>query len=478
MDLHLYIGGILNGRVYNWLKSLRKGVNSLPLYESGFGFKPLIAEFDRKMADYGGKIFVSEMGCGGFTDLDKTMKGFGDQMDLVDAQEIEIIRQDLHSGFKKRNLKRIFGSINNLIKTAIRQQTLAIRSQVEAIISNPNISGYSLTQLEDVSWEFQAGILDLWQNPKPSYFELIRLNKDTVVIIHPLSHITTPYKPIILETSILHRTDPIEDVDIQLFIIPPDGVKYIQTHQKISLTEGINNLDDEQFLSGDLTGNYVIHMKAIANDMLLAESTTEILVVSDYQEIQTSAEIEWLGKIPDLPIGMSAPSSSANKFFIAAFPSTLSENQLRTRIEMIANGGGTLSVGPLSPSDRMVIDIFNEFGIELRLKFGIGNWMGCHHWLPPELINETLFTNPIADEKFIGITPRYSFLENNGNVIAGSFQNGKSHREPIGMVWYSDIEKVSLGKGSVVFCQYRIFNQLKSHPLASRILDGILAKSL
>jgi hypothetical protein len=33
----------------------------------------------------------------------------------------------------------------------------------------------------------------------------------------------------------------------------------------------------------------------------------------------------------------------------------------------------------------------------------------------------------------------------------------------------SDIEQVSYGKGKIIFCQYRLFEQEYSHPVASRL---------
>jgi hypothetical protein len=478
MDLHLYIGGILNEGVYNWLKNLKKGANSMVLFESGLGFKPIIDEFDKKVSIYEGKFFVSEMGCGGFTDLDQSIAGYKEQNHLLDARELEIIRDDLYQGFSNRNLGRIFGSVQNLVKTAIRQQTLAIRDQIEAILQNPNISGYSLTQLADVSWEFQAGILDLWRNPKSSYYELCRLNKDTVVIIHPRSHITTLHQPIILETSVLHRSGPLDEVEMVLSYTKPDGDEHVMVHQVLSLETGINPLPIYRFLSGNKTGTYVAQMEVSVDGTQLAESSTEILVLPDYQPTDLLREIKWIGKIPELPPYTPIQANLTDNIFVAAYPRTIHEDQLRTLLKGVANREVTLIIGPISPSDQIIIDTFKEYGINLHLEFGIGNWMGCHHWLPPELIHEPLFTNPIADEKFTGITPRYSMLEKGGVVFAGSFQNGKSHKEPVGMVWYSDIEKVNLGKGAVVFCQYLIFDHLTTHPMALRIFDSILSWSV
>jgi beta-galactosidase len=473
-DLHLYIGSILPERVYDWLRNLKKGVNSRPLLDSGMGFLPIIEKFDQCMVDFDGKVFVSEIGCGGFTDLDRTVDGFGDQKQLLDAWELEKIRNDLHEGFALRKLERVFGSIQNLVQVCCRQQVMANRSQIEAIIQNPDISGFGLTQLNDVAWEFQAGILDLWRNPKPVYYELCRLNKDTVAILHPKKFITTHDKPISIEACVIHRLEPAEGVLVSISIITPDGQELLQTSQYIKMNSGVNLLEEIQFYPKEMVGSFSFNMTVYEKKELMAETEIEILVLPDHLPNARKARINWVGRIPEQP---STLAITGDGTLVAADPGSVPEKHLQEVISSVEIDGVTLIFGPLSPKDEFIINFFKEKGINLILKLAIGNWMGCHHWMPQTLINEPLVTNPIADEKFIGIIPRYSMLELGGEILAGSFQNAKSHREPMGMVWFSDIEKVPLGKGYVVFCQYPIFDSLRDHPLAIRILDGILLHS-
>jgi hypothetical protein len=472
-DLHLYIGGILPNGVYDWLRNVRKGINSLPLFESGMGFKPLVEKFDEDMAEYDGKVFVSELGCGGFTDLDKTVEGFGDKKDLVDAQELEKLRSDLHEGFEKRRLDRVFGSIPNLVKVCIRQQVLANRSQIEALYQNPDISGYSLTQLDDVAWEFHGGILDLWRNPKVTYYELARLNKDTVAILHPRKFTLAEGETADIEACAIHRSDPVDDVDICISIVDSQGQTISRNCQKVRLEPGINRFPGEKSGFAGKTGLFYVQMSVCRKDDVLAETETEILVLPKY-ELQASTVIEWIGEQPEFPDTARAPTNHEASVLIAAFPQYLPVDKLRETLAMVEEGK-TLILGSLAPANQEIIDLFREKGIDLRYKFAIGNWMGCHHWFPQGLVNEPLVTNPVADEKFLGITPRYAMLENGGEVFAGSFQNARSSKEPVGMLWYSDIEKVTLGRGAVVFCQYDIFRTIKEHPFSARMLDGILA---
>jgi len=43
------------------------------------------------------------------------------------------------------------------------------------------------------------------------------------------------------------------------------------------------------------------------------------------------------------------------------------------------------------------------------------------------------------------------------------------------MLWYSDIERITLGKGSLVFCQYLIFDTPLADPLADQLLANLIS---
>jgi hypothetical protein len=66
------------------------------------------------------------------------------------------------------------------------------------------------------------------------------------------------------------------------------------------------------------------------------------------------------------------------------------------------------------------------------------------------------------------------FPELGGEVLAGSLRNTQSRLEAPSMLWFSDVEAVRLGKGTLIFCQYRIFDHLREHPLAARMAANLL----
>jgi len=61
-----------------------------------------------------------------------------------------------------------------------------------------------------------------------------------------------------------------------------------------------------------------------------------------------------------------------------------------------------------------------------------------------------------------------------GQVLAGSLRNTQTRCEPPAILWYSDIELVRLGKGGLLFFQYRVFEHANTNPLSKRLLLNLL----
>src|SRR4029078_630250 len=142
-----------------------------------FGARALFEEWYRELRRYEGKIFVSELGCGGLADLAQVVAGCGEQTQLVDAREMITFRDGLRDGFQERQLDRVFGSVEELVQRAQVRPSEGTLRQVEALLCNPRVSGYSITQWNDVAWEFHAGLVDHWRNPKQVFFDIQRIQQ-------------------------------------------------------------------------------------------------------------------------------------------------------------------------------------------------------------------------------------------------------------------------------------------------------------
>jgi hypothetical protein len=150
----------------------------------------------------------------------------------------------------------------------------------------------------------------------------------------------------------------------------------------------------------------------------------------------------------------------------------------RTDWEMVlgeVSGGRSAVIGPLRPSDEVALDLLASHRITIPLHFGIGNWMGCYHWIPTNSLFSGLPRGGLAGEAYVNVRPRYVMSELGGEVLAGSFSNSQTRLEAPAILWYSDIERITLGKGCLVFCQYMIFDTIGADPVADQLLANLIS---
>lgn len=475
-DLHLYLGGQVPEPVYAWVRALGKDNRSQDLVEQRFGSKVLLDEFDHQLRSYHGKIFVSELGCGGMSDLEETVEQYQGREHLTEAREMIAFRDSLQKGFFDRGLDRIFGTVKELVRQAQEIQAAGNTRHIEAVLANPRISGYILTQLNDVAWEFHAGILDIWRRPKLAYAAASRLNQPHVLILN------TPRQVISLDSTLASELTLVNQVPLRgtgllsVKLFDPDGKEAFSFLREAPASAGINRI-------GKITpGAYVVPGKyrleaQLENDLgLVAQTSRDLWALPPVDLAGVNVGIQWIGKSParisnfeDLIEG-----EKQKKPFLIAYPKSLNRSDWDMVLEEVA-GGRTAALGPLQPDDEAALALLGEHGVILRLYPGIGNWMGCYHWVPSSQLFSGLPAGGLAGEAYVDVRPHYVMSELRGEVLAGSFNNSQTRREPASILWYSDVESVPLGKGRLIFCQYRIFDKPGENPLADRLLANLVS---
>ena len=482
LDVHLYLGAPISGALYDWINQLGKGTSSRVMVEEKLGSQAVFDEFDRECRSYIGKIFVSELGYGGMSDLDETVAGFAGREDLLDAREMKTLRDSLHEGFRKRKLERVFGSVRNLYLEAQQLQAIGNTQQLEALLTNPRVSGYVITQFNDVSWEFHAGLLDLWRNPKQAYFAAKRLNQPHLLVLRPRKVSAHPGEIIDIDLNVVNRVRLPAAGQLCVTLYDPSDHEVSNHLCDIPSLPGIHPLDRIQVqLEG--AGMYRIVAKLLANGETLAETMHTILCLDPVDWSNLTHNFRYIGQAPDhspLAINDEQPESSTGPIeqthslvYLAAKPATLQETEWETLLNSVELGA-TAIIGALKPDDSTAIQAFIARGIDVRLHFGIGSWMGCYHWVPGSPVFSGLPAGGLALTPYAEILPKYILSELGGEILAGSLRNTQSHLEAPAMLWFSDIECIRFGKGRLLFCQYRAFDAIGHNPVAERLAFNLL----
>jgi Beta-galactosidase/beta-glucuronidase len=476
-DLHLYLGGLVPESVYAWERALGKNNPSQSLIDQGFGSsKTLLDAFDRLIESYRGKIFVSELGCGGMSDLEDTVAQYQDQQHLVDAREMKTFLDSLRNGFAERGLDRIFGSVKALVEEAQELQAAGNTRHIEAVLANPRISGYILTQLNDVAWEFHAGLLDIWRRPKLAYTAVKRLNQAHVLILTIPKTVLRQDSELALSITLVNRVPLAGPDQISIHLFDPDGKEVSSVQHDAPQGAGIHPVREIMLNPALRPGQYQLTARLLNYPQDCAETSRNfwVLPAVDLEGVYSGAQ--WIGARPAWvsTFGGIPSEEDPKRLLVIAHPGALTRMDWEIVLAEVSAGRSAV-IGPLRPSDEAALDLLASYGITIRLHFGIGNWMGCYHWIPASPLFSGLPQGGLAGEAYVNVRPRYVMSELGGEVLAGSFSNSQTRLEASAILWYSDIERITLGKGCLVFCQYLIFDTPLADPLADQLLANLIA---
>jgi hypothetical protein len=446
-DIHIYAGAPMAREAINLLAAIGSPHQTIDAASLGIGSQPILEEWHRETRDYPGQIFVSEIGCGGMADLEEMVAGFGDRADLLDAREYAAFRDSLNEGFAERGLGNVFGSVQELVRQAQHQQAMGNRRQIEALMTNPRVSGYTVTQLNDLSCEFHAGILDIWRKPKAVFHETKRLQQPRALILNLSRRAGSIGETVEIAALLVDDIHVGGEEQVEITIVDSSGAERLSRKLKVPPGHGVKHLGRISFTTADPIGMWRIDAKLTDNPRVSVEEA--FLVLDAVEQIEAAHE------------------SEAN-IVTALAPSNLTESQWRLFLEAVQYGK-TGIVGDLSPGAHRATEAFASVGIDVQLQMGIGSWLGCYHWRVDSPLFEGLPSKGLSGEEFAEILPHYVLSELGGEVLAGTLTNTQTRIESARMLWYSDIEVVPLGSGRLVFCQYRIFDDNLNDAVGRRL---------
>jgi hypothetical protein len=216
---------------------------------------------------------------------------------------------------------------------------------------------------------------------------------------------------------------------------------------------GVHPLESISFTAGDHPDSYHIQcrLKRGLATLTEAEETIYCLPKIDLEELNAD-----------------------NRVVIVREPAKLTGEEWSGVLER-ASRGQPVIIGALRPEDKVAQEALRRSGIAVEIHTGYGSWLGCHHWLPKSELTDNLpSAGGLAGEAYSGILPRYILTELGGTVLAGSIRCSQDPFSPKIISWRSDIEQVSFGKGKLIFCQYRLFEQANTHPVASGLAYTLL----
>lgn len=410
-----------------------------------------IAPWQRRLRRTHPRIFLSEYGYGGMMDFAAVAAQFSVRRGQ-DARQYAEFAQALERGFRRRGLAREFGDLATFIRRAQAVQAEGDRRQTEAIRLNPRITGYVLTQLNDVGWECSAGLLDPWRNAKPAYHAMRKANASIVGVVLPVRRNLRPGDPVRVQGWVTADAPP-GPCELRVSLHNARGKALGRTAWRLAgrgvrLAAGTAGLGE----AGG-PGTYELRHEVWARGQVLAAGRESLHVFPATPDFEPP----------------TTPETVRGDWRVVRDPAALTPDQWRALAARVREGAQAL-ITELTPAAVKTLQDAGAFPWSLKCVQASGAFVGQFHYLCRLPIWAGLPVGDPASEALGEILPQWTLGElPKAQVLAGAFTvstftvPGDAFRHRGQVDWFMDIADIPHGKGRVRLCQHAIWN---NDPLA------------
>jgi len=493
-DIHDYPGPFVNDEIYTKLL-LTGSKTHEQMREMG-----LKDRLPGKNVIPGLMSFFSELGYGSLPDLVDNNKRFeliGNPI-VPPAVYHRRLADEHIQALKESGFDKIYPNLKQLCLDEQQIHGAANKRMIEAVRCNPAVKGYCIHALVAGDWIIGAGLLDLWRNPKTYVYEGTKAaNQPRIISIRMLPRNVYSEQGTKIEITGINELAGIKGY-LKIEIISDDGRSVFTKEANVNMTSGIAKIFNENLDTSSLKGTYTLKAQITADD---GSKITE----NKYDfDVFTAEQLT----VPKKRIAVLDPSNSLKPFLerkgiafeefgaatdrsLAVFVSrtyakTKDQGSLFGELREFIKSGGTAvyfqaggtyvkwgtpgKAPPLLP-------------VSLRLKRGLGHWMGHPRFVKDHPLFDGLPSDCIMGQVYENVWPQHSLMDVEGETLAGTigidwfpdYDLDRRHYYGPGDVWWgSDMAVAPVGKGKCILSQFRIVDNLGTDPVADKILFNLI----
>ena len=492
-DVHKYPGAPVNDASYGLFLAMSK----TPAELKTMGLKP---SQTRSRTTPGRLTVVSEIGYGSLPDLVDNNKRFAENGNpLVPPYRYhKDMAKWIRDALKQSGLDAVYPDLQ---KFCLDQQAIhseGNKRMLEAIRSNSSIGGYAVHALTGGDWVLGAGLLDLFRNPKGSYWGTKEANQPRYLAlrVQPRNVYATRGAKITV-TGINDLTDIVGKLRVE--VISADGTSVFRAEADASLRSGITSLFEERLNSAKMAGHYAVRTRLTGEDGgVVAENTVEIDVFAEAQLSVPKAEIALLDTANSLRpflrksgiafvefdphtarslpvfVAKAKATDPKSKALFRTLATFVREGGTAVYLETVERSGGSFWRRWLPPKDVLPIraTVENAFGL----------WVGVSHVVTDHPVFNGLPSKGMMGQTYENVWSPHTLIGTGGELIVGSVSHGwyqgeedKQNYHGPSPAWYGmDMGIVSHGRGRYLLSALRITENLGEDPVADRILFNMI----
>ena len=494
-DVHSYPGAPLNDFSYDKFLTLSKTPEEIEAMGLPAG------RFTTSKTTPGRLTVVSEIGYGSLPDLVDNNERFAEAGNpLVPPYRYhKEMARSFREVLKQSGLDSIYPDLQQFCLDQQRIHSRGNKRMLEAIRSNSSVGGYAVHALTGGDWVIGAGLLDLFRNPKGSYWGTQKANQPRYLAlrVQPRNIYASRGAKITI-TGINDFSDVAGQLNVEL--VSPDGSRVLQRTKVISLASGITPLFEERVDASALAGSYMVRARLISGDgSNVAENSVEIDVFNEEQLAAPKTKIAVLdfknslrpflkaSGIPFVEFDERTPQSIP-VFVSKAFAGNPKMKSRFADLERFVDMGGTAvyleTVQRWNPQSFWGGKAPNQkvLPLPVKIQHAMGLWVGVSHIVTDHPVFEGLPTKCMMGQIYENVWTPQTLMGLEGELIVGSVSHGwfqgekekQNYLGPSPAWWGMDMGVVPYGQGRYVLSALRIIENLGNDPVADIILFNLI----
>ena len=472
-DIHIYADAPLPADQFQFYRTISSKEWCDARKPPRMAKKELLDKLTERLRGSKEHIFLSEYGAGGMMDFWKVCDAYGNNTNLIDYREYKLYRDRLERDFNARNIKQRFGTPQQFIASCQELHAIGNRRVTEAIRLNPLISGYVLTQWNDVSFECDAGVVDPWRNPKKVFDTMRAVNAETLIVAVPETRTPYPGTTIIMSFYVVDDGS-IGNGMLRTRLVGPKGKTVKEAAARIEIGDRIVRAMDVRWQLADASGWYNIEATLESRGKIVARMTDQLFVPPSVDLGETAACVEFVGAAPGALKGNSKPNAGV---LAVNCSSGLSPDEIKRVKDALERGRPTI----LFCATPETLEALKENGIvprDCELMIFSSGVIGHDMYAAPDPIFDQLAADGVLGEPYAELLPDFVLKEVTGwDTVVGCvthsmFRLPKNLETDTKFLWSQIIAR---NKSQKIFvCQLPLLRELGHNPMSDALFSRLI----
>lgn len=349
---------------------------------------------------------------------------------------------------------------------------LALQSkltQINAVQSNPLVSGFMLDQWADFGTDF-CGVVDENRKSKGLDAFLKSATAPTRLLVTGFEPVCAPQTEISFQLALLNQAR-LEDIEIGISIVDKNDKTVSSDTHKAKGQTSLTPLGTYTVVTPKAPGDYRLVLSLSALGSVVSTTSEDMLVLEDADVKSAMSEVCFLDNNAETTADAMAALAGKEKIIFTANLSSWNNDVLSKIVELTRDGGKMLFLSDLNREDIESFNSSHYFTQTIDAHFSTGaNGLSVHYLVNGSELLSEFAGHQILDDLSSSVIPSISLNElPDATVLARSVTiSGGEVKTGV------DLQIIPFGKGKIVFNQLNLFEGLETNPLADRVFTKLV----